>query len=248
MRAGLVGAVVVLAASPAFAHRLDEYLQATLISVDKNRLNAQMILTPGVAVFPFLIAEIDTDRDGVISEGERHSYAVRVLRDLLLTSDGQRLTPRLLSLQFPAIEEMKDGRGEIRLEFEAFLPGGVRRRRLSIENRHQNRISAYLVNCLVPRDPNILIRAQNRNYSQSLYQLEYDQTDVWAISPLLGMSSGILIWLVPVVLLLFCRLMFVRRQARSAGALFAWFQELPPTRIGTANAGIRHRRTISSGP
>ena len=32
------------------AHRLDEYLQATLLSVDKDHIHASMRLVPGVAV------------------------------------------------------------------------------------------------------------------------------------------------------------------------------------------------------
>jgi hypothetical protein len=59
-------AILILAAMPAFAHRLDEYLQGTIISVEKARVQVQMTLTPGVAIFPFLIPNIDTDRNGVI--------------------------------------------------------------------------------------------------------------------------------------------------------------------------------------
>ena len=49
MRTVLVAAISVLIALPASAHRLDEYLQGTIISVEKNRLHAEMTLTPGVA-------------------------------------------------------------------------------------------------------------------------------------------------------------------------------------------------------
>src|SRR4051794_24005412 len=99
--------------SPASAHRLDEYLQATLISVEKDRVQLHIRLTPGVAVFPVVLAAIDTDRDGVISEAEQRAYAAQVLRDLSLTADGDRLTLRLASLTFPTTEEMKEGLGEI---------------------------------------------------------------------------------------------------------------------------------------
>ena len=53
------------------------------------------------------------------------------------------------------------------------LPRGGPNRRLIFENHHESRIAAYLVNCLVPRDPDIRITAQNRNYQQSFYQLDY---------------------------------------------------------------------------
>ncbi len=171
-----LAAIFVLAAMPAFGHRLDEYLQGTIISVGKNRLDAQMILTPGVAVFPALLAEIDANADGAISEAEQRAYASKVLGDLTLTLDGHGVKPRLLSMQFPTIDEMKEGRGEIQLEFDADLPRGGRNRRLILENHHQSRIAAYQVNCLVSRDLDIRIVAQNRNYSQSHYELSYVQS------------------------------------------------------------------------
>src|SRR5947199_8542027 len=84
------------------AHRLDEYLQATVISLEKNRITADVRLAPGVAVFPMVLAVIDRNADGVISEAEQRGYAERVLRDLSLTSDGERVMPRLVAARFPA--------------------------------------------------------------------------------------------------------------------------------------------------
>ena len=122
MKITLAAAVLLLAATPVTGHRLDEYLQGALISIEKNRLHAHMTLAPGVAVVPLLIASIDTDADGVISETEQRAYAGRVLRDLSLSVDGHRLTPQLISVRFPAMDEMKHGRGEIQLDFNASLP------------------------------------------------------------------------------------------------------------------------------
>jgi len=100
-----------------------------------------------------------------------------VLRDLSLTIDGNRLRLRLVSSTFPSIEEMKEGLGNILIELDAQVPHGNTNRRLIFENHNQSRIAAYLVNCLVPHDPNIQITAQHRNYSQSIYPLDYVQTD-----------------------------------------------------------------------
>ena len=96
---------------------------------------------------------------------------------------------------------MKEGRGEIQLDFTAALPRGGRNRKLTFENHHLRGISVYQVNCLVPRDPDIRIAAQNRNYSQSLYTLEYVQTDVRAESSA-SAWPGLLVWLSPIVILL----------------------------------------------
>jgi hypothetical protein len=216
MKTRLAAVVLLLAPPPALAHRLDEYLQGTLISIGKTRLEAEITLTPGVAVFPMLAATIDTDADGIVSETEQRAYAGRVLRDLSLTIDGRPLTPQLLSMQFPSLDEMKEGRGEIRIDFKADLPPGGPSRRLVFENRHQSRVGAYLVNCLVPRDPDIRIVAQNRNYSQSLYQLDYVQTGVRSGVLSGAWWSGDPAWLGTVVLLLLARFAFLWRQRSRA--------------------------------
>lgn len=168
-------AVVLSLAVHAFAHRLDEYLQATILSVEKDRIQGFMRLVPGVAVSSAVLAGIDTDADGVISDAERHAYAERVLRDLTLSVDGHVLRSQLLSVDFPTVEEMKEGLGEIKIEFAANLMPGGTNRKIVFENHHQTRISAYLVNCLVPRDRDIQVVAQHRNDNQSLYQLDYVQ-------------------------------------------------------------------------
>jgi len=218
MKTRLAAVVLLLAPTPALTHRLDEYLQGAIISIGKDRLEAQITLTPGVAVFPMLAASIDTDKDGVVSEAEQRAYAGRVLRDLSLTIDGRPLAPRLVSMQFPSLDEMKEGRGGIRIDFQADLPRGGPRRRLVFENRHQNRIGAYLVNCLVPSDPDIRIVAQNRNYSQSLYQLDYVQTGGRSGALSWAWWSADRAWLGTVAVLLFARFACLWRRSRVANA------------------------------
>jgi hypothetical protein len=216
-RFAAAGAILLLIGTSASAHRLDEYLQATTISVEKESVWAEIRLAPGVAVCASVLATIDTDGDEVISAAEQRSYAERVLGDVSLTIDGERLQLRLASLKFPPIEEMKEGRGEIQLAFEAEVTGGGPNRRLIFENQHQSRIAAYLVNCLVPCDPDIRVTAQDRNYEQSFYQLDYVQADVR--SGLLSFSwwSGAVVWLGMAALAVFGGLALLwRRRARSA--------------------------------
>ena len=72
----------------AAAHRLDEYLQATLIGVTRDGIDVEIQLTPGVAMLPVLMAVIDRDRDGRISSGEERAYVDRVAREVELRVDG----------------------------------------------------------------------------------------------------------------------------------------------------------------
>jgi hypothetical protein len=166
-------AILLLLRAHASAHRLDEYLQATILSVEKDRLQASMRLVPGVAVSSAIVGAIDTNADGVISAAEGRAHVERILRDLSLSADGHVLRPRLLSFDFPKIEDMREGLGEIKVEFAADLPPGSSKRKIVFENHHQPRISAYLVNCLVPHDRDIQVIAQNRNGNQSFYRLDY---------------------------------------------------------------------------
>ena len=205
------GTMLLSVGTPAFAHRLDEYLQATTISLEKDRVQAQIRLTPGAAVFPIVFASIDSDADGIISEAEQHAYAERVLRDLSLTIDGDRVQLRLVSSRASKVQEMMDGRGEIQLDVDANVPHGGHDRRLVFENHHESRIAAYLVNCLVPSDPDIRVTAQDRNYDQSFYRLDYVETG--DRSPLsLGQWSSAGGWLGTAALVLFARLAATRRE------------------------------------
>jgi len=240
MRTTIAAAIALLAGTPALAHRLDEYLQGTILSVEKDAVQGQITLTPGVAVFPILLADFDTDGDGAISETEQRAYAGRVLHDVSLRIDGRYLQPRLLSIQFPAIGEMKEGRGEIRLEFTADLPDGGPYRRLVLENHHQSRIAAYQVNCLVPRDPDIRITAQNRNYQQSFYQLDYAQPGVRSAAMPFAWWPGDGGWLGAVALLLLARFALLWRQrAREVSSLLS----RPPTPSSAfSSTCTNHRR------
>jgi hypothetical protein len=167
-------AVLLALAAPAGAHRLDEYLQATTIAIEKDRIEAHVRLVPGIAVLPAVIASIDIDADGVLSQAEQRAYAERVQRDLRLTIDGAAAELQRIAFAFPSMHALEEGLGEIELRFEARVPpSAAAGRKIVFDNRHQPAIGVYLVNSLVPGDPHIRITAQNRNYPQSLYELDF---------------------------------------------------------------------------
>ena len=115
-------AILLSAGAPASAHRLDEYLQATSSRWRKTMLQAVMRLIPGVAVSAVVLASIDTNEDGAISQAEQRIYAERVLRDLSLTIDGKCWNPSSSRQNYQGIEGDEEGRGEIQLAFAADLP------------------------------------------------------------------------------------------------------------------------------
>ncbi|PYP76603.1 MAG: hypothetical protein DMD35_18190 [Gemmatimonadetes bacterium] len=221
MRAIAVGTAALLlsVASPAFAHRTDEYLQATTIAVEKDRLAVQMRLAPGIEVFPRVLALIDADGDGAVTEGELRAYAQRLTNDLSLSVDGVRLPLRLVSSKMEALEALEDGRGTIQLAFDAAAPRGSGGRRLVFENHHQRPMAEYLVNGLVPRDPAIRLGAQRRNYDQSVYRLDYTQSGAVASTPSDQSWSRMWWWLAVAALIPLTRLTMKVRMGQRRGRL-----------------------------
>ncbi|MFL5620763.1 MAG: hypothetical protein ACJ79A_20475 [Gemmatimonadaceae bacterium] len=220
MRAIIIGtfALLLTVASPAFAHRVDEYLQATTISVEKDRVGVQLRLAPGIEVFPRVLALIDTDRDGAVAEAELRAYAQRLASELSLSVDGSRLSLRLVSAKIEALEALKDGRGTIELAFDAAVPRGAVNRRLVFENHHQRAIAEYLVNGLVPRDADIRLGAQQRSFDQSVYRLDYAQAGVASQPDSIPRSAGAFGWVAAPALVLFAGLASLRRRREIAGA------------------------------
>ncbi|WP_433970959.1 HupE/UreJ family protein [Tunturiibacter lichenicola] len=160
---------------PARAHRIDEYLQATIFSIESGSLKTTMRLVPGVAVARDVIATIDSNHDGVLSNEEQHRYAQRVLTDLQVEEDDRRLPLYLLSATFPSVDLMKQGTGEIELTFSSELSVSRGEHLLKFANHHRSDISVYLVNSLVPQDKDLVLGTQSRNQSQSFYQVTFTQ-------------------------------------------------------------------------
>lgn len=174
MRTGLLGCLLLVLASEALAHRLDEYLQATRVSVATNRIELSIDLTPGVAVAAQVLAVIDTDRNGHVSEDERAAYAQNVLNDIRVGLDEKLLALRVESTTFPALHDVKEGLGVIRIKATApVAPLSVGSHTLSLTNGHLPDISVYLVNALVPKDHSIQITKQTRDELQKHYRLEF---------------------------------------------------------------------------
>lgn len=174
MRPGLLGSLLLLLATDALAHRLDEYLQATRVAVATNRIDLAIDLTPGVAVADQVLICIDKNRDGRASDEEVTAYAQRVLKDLRIALDEKILTLSLVDTSFPTLHEIKAGLGVIRIEAGVSvgrLTAG--KHTLSLTNGHLPTISVYLVNGLVPKDPAIKINKQTRDELQRNYRLEF---------------------------------------------------------------------------
>jgi hypothetical protein len=160
--------------SVVFAHRDDQYLQATLVAIEPSGVRLQIHLTPGVAVAEQVLAEIDRDRDGAISKNEAAAYAELLKRDLALRVDGRTLELKLSASEFVEPADLRTGSGTIQMEFSAiFGPLAAGPHKLTLDNRHLTAISVYLINAAQPRFATVQITRQKRNENQSSGEIEF---------------------------------------------------------------------------
>jgi hypothetical protein len=172
MRLAAAGAMLLLVGlirAPASAHRLDEYLQATLIGVSPRGTEIEIQLTPGVAMLPVLLAAIDQDGDGRISTEEERAYVGRVMREVELRVDGAGTPLTLVESRFPSIDSMREGLGTIVVKLRSARSGRV----LRFENRHLPEVSVYLVNCLTDSADGLVVSRQDRDPAQKSIEVAY---------------------------------------------------------------------------
>jgi hypothetical protein len=178
------------------AHRVDEFLQATRIAIDPDRVQLELDLTPGIALAETILAEIDRNHDGSLSTDEQRAYGSLVLNALALDIDGTALRAELASSSFPGPAEIRRGEGTVRFHLTAALPrlaGGVHH--LLFRNRHHPDRSVYLANALVPATGLVSVTAQRRDGNQSELTIDYllraapARPSVWLLGGLVAATA-----------------------------------------------------------
>jgi hypothetical protein len=157
-----------------FAHRLDEYLQATLVAIEPDEIRLAINLTPGVIVAEQVLALVDRDRDGVISPNEAADYAELLRRDLIVRVDQRNLELKPDTSKFPVPSEFRTGWGIIQMEFSVAASSlGEGPHKFTLENRHLTNASVYLFNAALPKSRSVQIIRQIRNENQSQGEIVY---------------------------------------------------------------------------
>ena len=171
--------LIVVAVSVAFgagvsAHRRDEYLQATRLAIDPDRVQIELDLTPGIAVAEVVLAEIDLDGDRSISAAEARAYADRVLSAIALDVDGMPLGVELVDSAFSTYDTVLKGEGTTRIQAVAPIPrlaDGLHH--LRYRNAYRSDIGVYLANALVPASDRVTVTAQRRDVDQRDLIVDY---------------------------------------------------------------------------
>ena len=156
------------------AHRLDEYLQAARLAIEIDRIELQLELTPGVAVVDAILPDLDSDRDGRISVGERSAYVSTVTKAVTLEVDGHPLQAHPMASTFPDVAALRTGEGTITVRWAATLPKlSAGAHTVFFRNGHRRNVSVYLANALAPVNRRIAITAQRRDADQRELTIAY---------------------------------------------------------------------------
>jgi hypothetical protein len=176
------------------AHRLDEYLQATRVAIERDRVTVEIDLTPGASLAAKVVGWMDTNGDGQLSSNEHAAYAQQVIESVTLSLDGQPGRLTLIDSVFPQPGEIAEGTGTVRLRATAKMSNVASGRHvLMISNAHHPETSVYLVNALVPADHRITIASQRRDPAQQALTLEYDVLyGAWPLVLLIALTATIL--------------------------------------------------------
>ena len=171
-------------------HQLDEYLQATRVSIARDRVTLDIDLTPGVTIAPAIVETLDANADNIIVPSEAGAYGRAVLSDIVVTFDGRPVVMALTQIEVPTIDEMRHGMGTIRLRAVGGVEARAGRHRLDVVNGHRRDTSVYLVNALVPDDGGVDIVSQSRDAHQREFHLEAAVRPRWATLLWFAMGGG----------------------------------------------------------
>jgi ABC-type nickel/cobalt efflux system permease component RcnA len=162
------------------AHPLDEYQQAAYLTLATDGVTLELDLSPGVLVAPQVIAAIDTDGDGAISEQEGQTYARVVLSDVRLEVDEQPHPLTLTRVELPTMLALTSGLGTLRLEAAAVsgpnggpLVVGPGPHEALLQNRHAPVKSVYQATVALGAGGGIEVSQQRRDDLQQRLQVAY---------------------------------------------------------------------------
>ncbi len=180
----------------ALAHPRNELVQAAYLQLQPEGVALELDLTAGDLVAGALLVAMDANRDGQLSQAEVEAYAVRVVRQLRLTVDGQNVPLEVAGITAPSTKALLAGGGVLQLKVQGYVAERPGAHALEFVNAHAPVKSAYLANAFVSSE-RFQMNRQTRSDDQSQYRLEYalagldtSSTALWIIGTLLT-ASGI---------------------------------------------------------
>lgn len=156
------------------AHQLDELVQLSRISVYPDNIMIQVMITPGSLIAADFYDNIDTNRDGAVSESECRSWADKWASNTRVDLDRKTAILDQGTCEFPDLNTVMSGDAIIRLNFSIRQRSGAGSHTLRMTNNNDPTRSIYLVNAAMLTTQDIRIMRQERDSSQRNYSLQYE--------------------------------------------------------------------------
>ncbi len=190
-----IGGAVLLTPTPADAHPLDVYLQASYITVQSTGVGIEVDISPGTEVAADLVARLDTDHDGKFSDEEGRAFADVVVADLAVSVDGTSLPITIANVGLPTYKATAAGYGTVKIVATAPGPVSTGTHTVAYENRSRASKSVFQANAFLQDGLRARVGTQERDADQST--LTFPVTieggaDGSATSPAEGEGSGTL--------------------------------------------------------
>lgn len=165
---------VALAAMPTgvFAHRLDEVLLTSQVSIEPTRIVIDVYVTPGVLVARQFLENLDPLGDGV-NDTDLDAFAAALLRRFTLWSDGVQLKPMVVAADAAPTADLLEGTGAVHVSVEAGSDGAAGQHFVEIANLYEPGVSIYLANAMLPPSDRVAIHAQTRDERQQRLRVDY---------------------------------------------------------------------------
>lgn len=175
---------LLLRPTPVAAHSLDQFLQASYLTLGAKQVDLELDLTPGLMVAPQVLQSLDSDGNQQISESEGRAYAETLLQNISLEIDGQVYTLRLTSLELPTFLNLQAGYGTLKVFAQTdALPTTTNTHRLFYKNSNQLTGSVWQVNAFVEDGAAFSLGPQNRDDLQQTLTVAYAPAGVAVTVP-----------------------------------------------------------------
>ncbi len=112
-RGAILGGVLALAGTPLFAHPHRDVDQQVALTLAADHVAAEIVIVPSINAGPTILARIDTDADGTISDVEADAFAQDVLATTELEVAGSPVFSEVTQVDVGDPDALEAGLGSI---------------------------------------------------------------------------------------------------------------------------------------
>lgn len=176
LRAGLAALpllTLLLLPATASAHPLDQVVEATYVTVGDGVVDLELKVSPGSLVAEPIVAALDADGDGTISDAEGDAYARAMLSALTLTLDGETVTLLEAGIEVPTVLALRAGYGEVVIHAAGTLPpiDGATAAALVVTNADTTAGATFQANAFVEAGAAVDLGLQTRSEDQRMLRV-----------------------------------------------------------------------------